>query len=430
MVITFVGHGYVGLVTACVFADLGNTVYVIGRNKDKLKRLESGDPIIFEPGLAELLQRNIKAKRIFFTDSYSASIPKSSVVFIAVGTPPKQNGDADLSNVFSVAKKIGENLDKNYTVIACKSTVPPGVNRKIAEIIEKAKKDFAQFDIASCPEFLREGSALQDTFSPDRLVIGADSQKGVEELLKLHEPLPGKRVIVSIESAEIIKYASNSVLATKISFANLISFYCEKTGADVEEVLDGVGLDKRIGREFFYSGVGYGGSCFPKDVKALIKTGKSLDIDTSLLEAVESINQHAQINFLNKILTNTKGKKLGIWGLAFKPNTDDIRFAPSIFVIEKLLNKKFEIKVYDPQAINNTQKILGDKVQYCKNPYEAASDVDALVIFTEWNEFKQIDLKKIKNLMIRPLIIDGRNIYDIGEIKKLGFEYISSGRKA
>jgi UDPglucose 6-dehydrogenase len=260
MTITFIGHGYVGLVTACVFADLGNTVYVIGRNKSKLDRLKSGDPIIFEPGLEQLLKKNLEAGRLKFTDEYPEAISHSEIVFLAVGTPPTETGEADLSSVLTVAEQIGKNLGKHYTVVSCKSTVPVGTNKKIKELIESVKPEDAHFDVASCPEFLREGSALSDTFEPDRVVLGSYSQKAIDTLLKVHSPLPGKRVIVGLESAELIKYASNSILATKISFANLIAFLCEKVGGNVEEVLDGVGLDDRIGRTFLYPGIGYGGS--------------------------------------------------------------------------------------------------------------------------------------------------------------------------
>lgn len=429
MTITFVGHGYVGLVTGCVFADLGNTVYVIGRNKEKINRLKKGDPIIFEPGLAELLQKNLSAKRIVFTTSYPEAISRSDIIFITVGTPPKTNGEADLSSVFAVAENIGRNLQKPYTVISCKSTVPIGTNRKIAELIKKVKPKQFDFDVASCPEFLREGSAIADTFKPDRIVVGANSKKAIETLLTLHKPLEGKRVIVSLESAEIIKYAANSILATKISFANLISFICEKTGADVEEVLDGVGLDNRIGRIFFNPGVGYGGSCFPKDIKALIKTGETLGVNMSLLKSVDDINQEAKNNLLVKILQHGEKKTIGILGTAFKPNTDDIREAPSLFIINELLRRGFTIKVYDPEANENMKKIFGNSLVYCKNPYDTIKDCHLMVILTEWNEFKQIDFLKVKKIMKKPVIIDGRNIYDMKNMVKLGFQYISVGRK-
>lgn len=428
MTITIVGHGYVGLVTACIFADLGNTVYVIGRDDDKLNKLKNGDPIIFEPGLSELLKKNLSAKRILFTTSYENSIAESEIVFIAVGTPPKENGEADLSNVLNVAEKIGRHLKKPYTVISCKSTVPVGTNRKIAELIKACKPPSTKFDVASCPEFLREGSAIRDSFSPDRIVLGSDSKKALSVLLKLHKPLDGERVTVGLESAEIIKYAANSFLATKISFANLIAFYCEKTGANVEDVLRGVGIDKRIGMMFFNPGVGYGGSCFPKDVKALIKTGEQLDLDVTLLKAVEDINMTSKNNFIKKIKKNAPHKKICIWGIAFKPNTDDIRDAPAIAIMKDLLESGFSIKAYDPEATTNARKIFKKKIEFCTNPYEAVKDASCLVIITEWNEFKQINLQKIFKTMKKPIIIDGRNIYDPQTLNKMGFTYISIGR--
>src|SRR3990167_5949510 len=283
MTITIVGHGYVGLVSACCFADFGNDVYVIGHTDEKLKRLRSGDPIIYEPGLKELLEKNNKAGRLHFIKEYDKAVPQSDIVFITVGTPPKENGEADLSTVFHVAGRIAPHLKKGFTVISCKSTVPVGTNKEIEKILRKIKPKHGEIAVASCPEFLREGSALNDTFFADRVVIGSASQKAIELLLKLHASVPGKKVVTDLASAELIKYTSNSMLAVKISFANLISFYCEQTGADVEMVLDAVGLDKRIGRVFMDPGVGYGGSCFPKDVKALVSTGESLGIDTGLL---------------------------------------------------------------------------------------------------------------------------------------------------
>jgi UDPglucose 6-dehydrogenase len=428
MTLTIVGHGYVGLVSACVFADFGNEVYVIGRNKEKINRLKNGDPIIFEPGLKELLEKNLKAGRLHFTLDYQEAIPKSEIVFITVGTPPKNNGEADLSSVFEVAKNIAKNLSSHFTVVSCKSTVPVGTNKKVEEIIKKYAPKKAQFAVASCPEFLREGSAIADTLNADRIVIGSSSKKAIEILLKLHQPFSSKKIVTDLASAELIKYAANAILATKISFSNLIAFYCEKTGADVEKVLDAVGLDKRIGRIFMNPGVGYGGSCLPKDVLALIDTGKKLNIDTSLLEAVDKVNYQAKENFLQKILKNKQGKNTAILGLSFKPNTDDIRFAPSIFIIENLLKHGFKIKVFDPEAMGNIKKIFGEKIEYAKNPYEAAKNADQLIILTEWNEFKQIDLKKLKKILKKPVIFDGRNIYDPLLLKNLGFKYFSVGR--
>jgi UDPglucose 6-dehydrogenase len=430
MTITFIGHGYVGLVTACVFADFGNDVWVVGHTPEKLDRLRSGDPIIYEPGLEELLQKNLNANRIHFTDSFAEAIPKSEIVFIAVGTPPKEDGHADLSTVFSVAHEIGKNLKEGFTVVSCKSTVPVGTNLEVEKIINELKPEKAEIGIASCPEFLREGTGIYDTLNPDRVVIGSENKKAVDLLLKLHKPLPGKRVVTDLASAEIIKYASNAMLATKISFANLISLYAEKTGADIETIMDAVGFDSRIGRKFLYAGIGYGGSCFPKDVKALLSTGKQIGVDTTLLDSVEHINKVVLDNFLQKIYDNVKGKKIAVWGLAFKPNTDDIRFAPSLKFIEELTSKGYELVAFDPAAMGNIKRKYGEKLSFVDDPYDAVKDADALCILTEWNEFMQADLGKVKKLLKVPLIIDGRNIYHPAHMKEFGFTYISTGRRS
>ena len=427
MTITVIGHGYVGLVSACVFADFGNKVWVIGHTPEKLDRLRSGDPIIYEPGLAEMLQENNKAGRLIFTDQYDQAMSESEIVFITVGTPPKEDGSADLSTVYHVAEEIGKHLSDKFTVISCKSTVPVGTNLEVEKIIKKVKPD-ANIAVASCPEFLREGSALSDTLVPDRVVIGSNSKKAIDALLELHKPLPGKRVTTNLASSEMIKYASNSMLATKISFANLISLYCEKTGADVEEVLEAVGMDSRIGRTFMYAGVGYGGSCFPKDVQALADTGKKLGLDTGLLDSVEAINHRARENFLEHILDKVDGKKIGILGLAFKPDTDDIRFAPSVYLIEQLIEKGFEITGYDMAAMDNIKKKFGDQIKLVDNAYDAIEGADAVLVLTEWNEFKQIDLEKVKSLVKTPLLFDGRNIYDPEKMKQMGFTYVGVGR--
>ncbi len=430
MIISIIGHGYVGLVTACVFADFGNDVWVIGHTKEKIERLKKGDPIIYEPGLAELLQKNLKNKRIHFELSYK-SISFSDIVFIAVGTPPKENGEADLSTVFEVSRNIAKNLANNenhFTVVSCKSTVPVGTNKKVETILKKHAPKKANFAVASCPEFLREGTAINDTLNADRIVIGSSSKKAIELLLKLHEPIDCKKIITDLASAELIKYVANAMLATKISFANLVSFYSEKVGADVEVVLDAVGFDKRIGRVFMNPGVGYGGSCLPKDVMALISIGKNLKINSSFLEEVEKINLLAKENFLKKIIKNAPGKNLAILGLAFKPNTDDVRFAPSIYFIKNLLEKNYSISVYDPEATENIKKIFKNRIKYFNSPYEALKNADALVILTEWNEFKQMDLEKVRSLLKKPYIFDGRNIYKKEIMKKLGFKYFSIGR--
>ncbi len=427
MTITFVGHGYVGLVTACVFADLGNEVYVIGHTTEKLNKLKNGDPIIYEPGLQEVLKRNLDSKRLHFTNSYEA-VNKSEVVFIAVGTPPKPSGEADLSTVLEVAQQIGKNLGNHYTVVSCKSTVPVGTNRKIEAIIKEVVKT-ADFDVASVPEFLREGSALKDTFEPDRIVIGANNEKATNLLLKLHEGLTGERVTGTLESAELIKYAANSILATKISFANLIALLSEKVGANVEEVLTGIGLDRRIGNIFLSPGVGYGGSCFPKDVMALTHIGTTLGVDMGLLHGVTDINLAIKDLFYEKIKATAPDKNIGVWGLSFKPDTDDIREAPAFYVIGKLLEDDYQITAYDPEATENVKRLLRDKISYSDSAADAAKDKDALIIFTEWNEFKQFDLNELKKLLKKPVIIDGRNIYEPKKMKDMGFTYASVGRK-
>jgi len=430
MTITFVGHGYVGLVTACVFADFGNKVWVIGHTPEKLTRLKEGDPIIFEPGLKELLEKNLRAKRLHFTQSYAEAVKESDIVFIAVGTPPKATGEADLSMVKSVAREIGKHLKKELTVVSCKSTVPVGTNKIIKEEMLSVMPKGAVVEVASCPEFLREGSALNDTWNPDRVVIGSNSPLAIAKLLELHKPLPGQRVVTDLASAELIKYTANAALANKISFANFIALYCEKVGADVEAVLDAVGLDKRIGRIFMNPGVGYGGSCFPKDVKALIKIGEQLGVDPSFLEVVEKVNHQAKVQFVNKILDKCPGKKVAVWGLSFKANTDDIREAPSQFIINELLEAGYSVTAFDPVAIPNFKKLYGDKIKYASNPYDAVKDQEALIIITEWNEFRHADLKRVKRLLKSPIVFDGRNIYEPLVMQKYGFKYYSVGRNS
>lgn len=429
MTITFVGHGYVGLVTAAIFADLGNTVWVVGHTKEKIDNLNKGKIPIFEPGLEELVKKNIDAKRLFFTLDYS-SVEKSEVVFIAVGTPSTKTGDADLTVVLDVAKKIAKNLANKYTVIATKSTVPVGTYRKIKQTIEEEKPSGAQFDIASVPEFLREGTAISDTLHPDRIVIGTDSAKAKNFLVELHKPIKAPFVLTNLATAELIKYASNSFLATKISFANSIAKLAELSGADALQVLSGMGMDKRIGKYFLSPGPGYGGSCFPKDVKALISIAKDYNYSFSILDEVERINDLAKRDIVlksRKLLEDLRGKTIAVLGLAFKPDTDDMRDAPSLTIIELLQKDGAVIKAYDPEAIGNANKLLTN-VKFCKDPYEAVKDSDLLIILTEWNEFKEINLNKIKNLMKTPKIIDGRNIYEPAKLKDMGFDYMGVGR--
>jgi len=428
MTIAFIGHGYVGLVTAAVFADFGNKVWVVGHTPEKIERLKKGDPIFYEPELQELLEKNIKEDRINFTLDFKKAVGESDVVFIAVGTPPQETGAADLSTVFKVAEEIGKNLKKGFTVVSCKSTVTIGTNKKIEEIINKVKPKDAEFAIASCPEFLSQGTAVLNTFKPDRVVIGSDSEKAIAVLTELHKPINAPIIITDLASAELIKYTANAMLSTKISFANLIALYCEKTGANVESVLDAVGIDKRIGRIFMNPGVGYGGSCFPKDVKALIQIGKSLGIDTILLDGVEKVNSNMRQMVIDKIVKNSPEKNITILGLSFKPNTDDIREAPSVYIIKDLLEKGFKINVYDPKAMSKIKGVFGDKISYFENPYDGLAGVSTLVVLTEWGEFKNLDLERVKKLMSGSVIIDGRNIYNPEKMRSIGFSYFGVGK--
>lgn len=441
MTITIIGHGYVGIVAACVFADFGNTVYVIGHTPAKLERLKGGDPLIYEPGLSELLDKNNKAGRLIFTTEYTEALRNSSIVFSCVGTPPKAGtGEADLSTVYAVAHEIGKNLDVNkFTVVSCKSTVPVGTNKEVEKIIiselqQTHPKSSIQhlsscFAVASCPEFLREGTGIHDTINPDRTIIGAEDKRAIDLLLELHKPLPGKRVVCNIPSAELIKYASNSLLATKISFANMIALFAEKVGADAPSVLEAVGLDNRIGPRNLDVSIGYGGACFPKDVQALTATGRNVGVNVSLLEAVEHVNKLTWHNYVEKVVKHVKpGSRIAVWGLAFKANTDDIRFAPSVKIVKALAEKGYSIAAYDPAAMANVRKELGDKITYVEKAFDTLTDAQALCVLTEWNEFKQADMHTVKELLGNPLIIDGRNLYDVKKMKELGFTYISTGR--
>lgn len=430
MTITFIGHGYVGLVSASVFADLGNTVWVIGHTKEKIENLKRGIIPIYEPGLEEIVKRNIKAKKIFFTLDFDKAISQSSIVFLAVGTPPKDNGDADLSTIFEVAKKLAPYLN-GYTVVATKSTVPVGTNKKIKEIINQLKPQKAEFDIASVPEFLREGQAILDTQSPDRVVIGTDSKKAETLLIELHKSIDGKYILTNVETAEMIKYAANAFLATKISFANSIAHLSELMETDGLKVLEAVGLDKRIGSFFLSPGAGFGGSCLPKDIKALINIAKTKGYEFGLLKEVNEVNNQSAKRIVEKskklLGGNLKGKTIAVLGLSFKPNTDDMRDAPSIEIIGGLKKGGAKIKAYDPIAMENAEKILKG-ITFSKDCYQAVEDADLLIILTEWNEFRQLDLLEIKKLMRKPSIVDGRNIYDPQKVREMGFSYLGVGR--
>ena len=432
MTLTVIGAGYVGLVTAAVFSQLGNKVYCVDVIAEKIEGLKRGNVPFFEPQLAEYLARNAKQKRLSFTTSYKESVPKSQIVFICVGTPPKENGEADLSYLYAALEETAKNLNHNYTLITIKSTIPIGFEDNLEETVRQHAT--SKFEFASSPEFLREGSAIANTLHPDRIVIGTNSAKAQKMLLELHAPISGERVICDIRSAQLIKYASNALLATKVSFANAIAILCERMGANVEKVLEGVGADKRIGRSFLYPGVGYGGSCLPKDVLAFIAIGRHFNYDFKLLEAVDAINNGQIENFISKVKkplfskTNLlKGKKLAVLGLAFKPNTDDMRDAPSIKIISHLVDLGAQITAYDPQAIPNAKKIL-KKIKYAKDAYAATSGADAMLIVTEWQEFRDLDLKKVKGLLKNPIIVDGRNIYDPKVVRELGFKYFGMGR--
>ncbi|MBI3282529.1 UDP-glucose/GDP-mannose dehydrogenase family protein [Candidatus Curtissbacteria bacterium] len=432
MTLTVIGAGYVGLVTAAVMSDLGNKVYCVDVVAEKIAGLKRAKVPFFEPQLAEYIERNLKQKRLSFTTSYKDSVPKSQVVFICVGTPAKENGETDLSYLYAAVEETAKNLNHNYTLITIKSTIPIGFEDNLEATVKKHAA--SKFEFASSPEFLREGSAIEDTLHPDRIVIGTTSQKAQRMLLDLHSAISGERIITDIRSAQLIKYASNALLATKVSFANAIANLCERTGADVEKVLAGVGADKRIGRSFLYPGVGYGGSCLPKDVLAFIAIGRHFDYDFELLEAVDSINNGQIENFVSKVKkplfskTNLlKGRKLAVLGLAFKPNTDDMRDAPSVKIISHLLALGAQVTAYDPQATGNAQKILKN-IKYARDAESAVKGADAMLIVTEWQEFRDLDLKKVKKLLKNPIIVDGRNIYDPKIARDLGFKYFGMGR--
>lgn len=434
MTLTVIGAGYVGLVTAAVFSQLGNKVYCLDISKEKIEGLKKGKVPFFEPFLADYIIRNISQKRLFFTTSYAESVPKSQTVFICVGTPPKENGEANLSFLFSAVEQTAKNLS-GYTLITIKSTIPIGFEDDLEQTVKKNAT--AKYEFASSPEFLREGTAIEDTLHPERIVIGTLSKKAQKILLELHAPLSGERVICDIRSAQLIKYASNALLATKVSFANALSILCEKTGADVVKVLQGVGADKRIGHAFLAPGVGYGGSCLPKDVLAFIAIGRHFDYDFDLLQAVDAINESQIERFITKVQSALKrsnskteslnGFKVAVLGLAFKPNTDDMRDAPSIKIINHLLSLGVQVTAYDPQAMENAKRVL-PQIKYAKDAYDAIDGKDAMLIITEWPQFVQMDLKRAKKLLKRPVIIDGRNIFEPQKVKELGFSYTGIGR--
>jgi UDPglucose 6-dehydrogenase len=430
MKIAVIGTGYVGLVTGTCLSDLGNEVACVDIDPAKVAKLESGVATIYEPGLDELLKKNIRKKRLSFTTDVSRAVRGAEVIFIAVGTPPDKEGKADLSAVRAVARNIGENLN-GYKVIINKSTVPVGSGDMVRNIISENLGTKHPFDVVSNPEFLREGSAIEDFMHPDRIVIGADGRDSVQKIRQIYEPLEAPIVVTDIKSAEIIKYASNAFLAVKISFINEIANFCELVDASVESVSRGMGLDHRIGNQFLKAGIGYGGSCFPKDTQALYEKGRESGYEFRIVKAAIDVNEEKKDRFLEKVLKvleKNGGKKVAVWGLAFKPNTDDMREAPSIPVIKGLLARGIGVSAYDPVSMDEARKIFGGSISYGQAE-EIIKAADALVILTDWNEFKQVDFELIKASLKKPVIVDGRNIYNPQEMKDLGFKYYSVGRR-
>ncbi len=447
MNIAVVGTGYVGLVTGTCFAETGNNVVCIDIDSTKVAKLKSGQITIFEPGLEKLFERNLNEGRLSFTTSLAEGIANAQIIFLALPTPPGADGSADLKYILGVANDLGSILNKNnYTVIIDKSTVPVGTAEKVrlaitnAALIANPHGDGlgeAAFDVVSNPEFLREGVAVADFMKPDRVVIGTSSNKAKEIMSELYAPFvrSGNPVIFMNEkSAELTKYAANSFLATKITFMNEIARLCELVGADVDMVRKGIGSDDRIGKRFLFSGIGYGGSCFPKDVQALIHSSKEVAYDFKILNAVTEVNELQKTVLIPKIEKyfggNIKGKHFALWGLAFKPNTDDIREAPALYIIDALLNAGATVTAFDPEAMPNVQAEIGDKITYAKNQYEALQNADALIIATEWSVFRTPDFVKIENTLTNKAIFDGRNLFDLHTLQKLGFHYESIGREA
>jgi UDPglucose 6-dehydrogenase len=439
MKISVAGTGYVGLVSGTCFAETGVDVICVDVDQRKIEMLNNGQIPIYEPGLEDIFKRNVEKGRLQFSVDLAKSLENTDVVFIAVGTPPDEDGSADLKYVLSVAAEIGRNID-HYMVVVIKSTVPVGTSVKVKNAIqaelEKRGVDIP-FDVASNPEFLKEGSAVQDFLRPDRIVIGTDSEKAQTMMKRLYKPflLNGHPILfMDIISSEMTKYAANSMLATRISFINEIANLCEILGADIDAVRRGIGSDPRIGNKFLYPGTGYGGSCFPKDVQALIRTADENGYSLEILKAVEKVNNRQKSVLFNKVFNHfngdLKGRKFALWGLAFKPKTDDMREAPSLVIIEKLQEAGAEVTAYDPVAMNEAGRILGDKITLAKDEYEACIDADALLLVTEWPEFRIPNFKVLGKLLKNKLIFDGRNIYDPAELEELSFSYFPVGRKS
>jgi UDPglucose 6-dehydrogenase len=433
MKIAVVGTGYVGLVTGTCFAETGNTVTCVDIDQEKVKKLQNGKITIYEPGLEQLFERNIKQERLFFTTDLAEGIKDAKIIFLALPTPPGEDGSADLKYILKVASDLGPILS-DYTVIIDKSTVPVGTADKVRDRIAANAK--VEFDVVSNPEFLREGVAVEDFMKPDRVVIGTTSPRARKIMEALYAPYvrQGNPIIFMDErSAELTKYAANSFLATKITFMNEIANLCELVGADVDSVRRGVGTDSRIGKRFLFPGIGYGGSCFPKDVQALAKSASDVKYDFRILNAVMDVNEDQKTRLIERIKThfkgNLKGKTIAFWGLSFKPHTDDIREAPSLYNIEALLSEGVTIRAHDPEAIENVKRIVGDKIGYFDTPYDAAEGADAIFIATEWPEFRTPDFEKLSGLLKSKVIFDGRNLYDLSNMKELGYTYFSIGRE-
>src|SRR6266540_626026 len=429
--ICVVGTGYVGLVTGAVFADLGNDVVCVDNDCAKIESLRAGRMPIYEPGLEEMVTRNTEDGRLAFSTDLYSSVRQSDVIFIAVGTPAKDSGETDLSQVEAVASEIGRAMDR-YKVVVNKSTVPVGTGEFVRDVITRHQPMPIDFDVVSNPDFLREGSAIEDTLRPDRIVIGAPTQQVAMTLLELYAPLERPMIITDVPSAEMIKYASNAFLATKISFINAVANICELAGADVAQVMKGMGLDARIGPAFLQAGLGYGGSCFPKDTDSLVHTAATLGYKFDLLRAVVDVNVERASHFVSMIeraLEPLDARRIAILGLAFKPNTDDMRDAKSIEVITRLVELGATVSAYDPVAMTNARKMLPTVVEYADSPYAAAAGADGVALITEWNEFKFLNLERLRAAMRRPVVFDGRNLWEAERMRRLGFDYYSVGRK-
>lgn len=430
MDISIIGSGHIGLVTGVCFADLGNRVIMVDNDLSKIARLKRGEVWFYEPGLQELVRQGIKERRLTFTTSIRTAVSQSRVIFICVGTPAKASGAADLSAIELVIRQIAKSM-RSWRLIVEKSTVPVQTGERIKRIFRSQVGTRIPFDVASNPEFLREGSAIKDFQHPDRIVIGVESQRAKAMLLELYKPFSAPMIVTDVKSSELIKHASNSFLALKISYINAVARLCDLVGADVVKVAEGMGMDHRIGRSFLNAGVGYGGYCFPKDVLAFIRISEELGYDFQMLKAVAQVNQEQKLIFVDRIteaLRDLKNKTIGILGLAFKPDTDDLRDAPSIEIIQLLQQRGARIKVFDPQTMTHVDGLF-QGVTFCQDVYDVAKGADCLALVTEWNAFKELDFARIKRLMRHPLLVDGRNLYDPKDLHKLGFRYFGVGRQ-